>query len=121
VEHLLAGGRLDSIMRHEQELTQRLLAGLHEISGIAVHGPAVKSPRVGVISLTPRGHDPQEFAAILDASAGIQTRSGLHCAPRMHRALGTIEGGGTVRLSVGHANTHEQIEKTLEAIRQLSQ
>jgi selenocysteine lyase/cysteine desulfurase len=42
----------------------------------------------------------------------------LHCAPRMHEALGTLSTGGTVRLSPGWATTEEEIVVALEAIAQ---
>ena len=43
------------------------------------------------MSLTLDGFEPQELATILDASFGIETRAGLHCAPGMHRCLGTFD------------------------------
>jgi selenocysteine lyase/cysteine desulfurase len=74
---------------------------------------------VGVVSFTAQAYDPQDFAAMLDASAGIQTRAGLHCAPRMHRSLGTLATGGTVRVSVGHATTQDEVQILLDTVRQL--
>ena len=49
-------------------------------------------------------------------TAGVECRSGLHCAPRMHAALGTLENGGTVRLSPGWATSADEIDATLAAI-----
>jgi cysteine desulfurase family protein len=118
-DYLLANGKVDEIRSHEERLTNQLLAGLREIPGTIVHGPIGEAPRVGVVSITAGGYDPQDFAAMLDATSGVQTRSGLHCAPRMHRSLGTVERGGTVRFSVGHANSAEDIETTLDVVRQL--
>ena len=67
-------------------------------------------------SFTLGGYDPQELAAMLETSGGVQCRAGLHCAPRMHKALGTFELGGTVRLSPGWATTVSEIKQTLELI-----
>jgi cysteine desulfurase family protein len=119
VDHLLSRQTVEEICAHEHGLTSRLLAGLGDIPGILVHGPAADSPRVGVVSITPGGYDPQDFAAMLDAAAAIQTRAGLHCAPRMHRSLGTLASGGTLRFSVGHATSAEDIDTTLNVVRQL--
>jgi selenocysteine lyase/cysteine desulfurase len=66
------------------------------------------------------GYDPQEVAAALDSAHHIQVRPGLHCAPRMHEALGTIKSGGTVRLSVGQFNTLDEIDQTISAIAELA-
>jgi cysteine desulfurase family protein len=118
-EFLLSDQSVGRIRANEEQLTRALLVGLGEIHGVAVYGPPADAPRVGVVSMTPAGYDPQDFAAMLDAEAGIQTRSGLHCAPGMHRSLGTIDRGGTVRFSVGHANSIEEVETTLQVVRQL--
>jgi selenocysteine lyase/cysteine desulfurase len=66
------------------------------------------------------GFESHELAAILDGEFGIESRAGLHCAPRIHAALGTREHGGTVRFSVGFATTPADIAATLDAIRTIA-
>jgi selenocysteine lyase/cysteine desulfurase len=61
------------------------------------------------------GRDLGEVALELDRR-DICTRVGLHCAPAAHRTLGTLEGGGTLRLSPGFFTTGEEIRATLEAL-----
>src|SRR5207253_8185086 len=85
------------VLAHSRALVQRLLAGLTGLPGLRLFGPSSGADRVGVVSLNIAGFDPQELAAVLDAQWQIQTRAGLHCAPRMHFALGTIPSG-TLRL-----------------------
>ena len=119
VAHLLSEG-LDEARRREVRLTQRLLDGLAEIEGVTRYGPADAADRVGVVSTSVRGYDPQEVSAMLDAAYRIQTRSGLHCAPRMHRALGTFEAGGTVRFSLGHFTTEQEIDTTITAMQEIA-
>jgi cysteine desulfurase family protein len=111
---------VESIPAHHAQLTKRLLDGLTAITGINIHGPGAKSPRTSVVSFTMNGYDPQELAALLDVSGGVQGRAGLHCAPRMHEALGTLEQGGTVRLSPGWATTETEIDRTVELIATLA-
>ena len=103
---------------HEQRLSQRLRNGLQNIPRIKLHGTANQT--VGVVSITIEGYDPQEAAALLDASFGVQTRAGLHCAPLMHRALGTIETGGTIRFSIGAFNTTEDIDAAIAAVKEIA-
>ncbi len=105
------------IARHERELTERLLAGLADIAGVSVLGPGAGEERAAVVSVAVDEYDPQEVAAMLDATGRIQVRAGLHCAPRMHEALGTLAGGGTVRLSPGMMNTTQDVDRALEALR----
>lgn len=105
---------------HERALTGELLASLEEIPGVTLHPGMVNSPRVGLVSLTIAGYEPQEVAAILASSYQIQVRAGLHCAPLAHRQLGTFASGGTVRLSLGPFTTSEQIQQTVAAIAEIA-
>ncbi|NOZ38986.1 MAG: aminotransferase class V-fold PLP-dependent enzyme [Planctomycetes bacterium] len=109
-----------AVQAHHNELTRQLLDGLAKIPTATVFGPTADQPRVAVVSCTIDGYDPQEFAAALDASCGIECRAGLHCAPRMHTALGTANTGGTLRLSPGWSTTAEDIGTALEAIAALA-
>jgi cysteine desulfurase / selenocysteine lyase len=118
VEYLLGKG-VAALERQVLAHTARLLAGLSEIDAVRLHGRVGTTNRLGVVSLTIEGYDPQEIATVLDTSFRIQVRPGLHCAPHMHRALGTLQRGGTVRLSLGHFTTGEQIDAALSAIREL--
>jgi cysteine desulfurase/selenocysteine lyase len=114
VEHLLAHTVRASSIR-QRELTERLLAGLSALRGVQVYGPRSASARVGLVSLSVAGYDPQELASLLDANWSIQTRAGLHCAPKMHAALGTAPRG-TLRVSLGHFTSQEEIDALLAAL-----
>jgi cysteine desulfurase family protein len=110
---------LAEVRRHAVELTQRLMAGLSAIDGVRLFGPPAGG-RVAVVSLTLEGLDSQELAASLDSAYRIQTRPGLHCAPAMHRALGTLESGGTVRLSMGATTTAEEVDAAIAAVLEIA-
>lgn len=103
-----------------QTLTQRLLDGLTGVAGVTVYGPLQPDRRVGVVSITVDGYDPQEVASLLDSAWSIQVRAGLHCAPRMHASLGTAAAGGTVRFSPGPFTTESDIDQTVEAIGEIT-
>jgi cysteine desulfurase/selenocysteine lyase len=113
----LQGNRLRS---HHQQLTERLVAGLIEIDGVNVFGPAEPADRVGVVSVTIDRYDPQEVAAMLDGAHRVQVRAGFHCAPLMHRAIGTLDLGGAVRLSVGMFNTEADIDAAIAAVAEVT-
>ncbi|MEX1096960.1 MAG: aminotransferase class V-fold PLP-dependent enzyme [Planctomycetales bacterium] len=104
---------------HEQELTARLLAGLAGLKGVEVPGPSAAAERVGVVSLSVPGFEPQVLAGVLDGNFGIETRAGLHCAPGAHRAIGTFEAGGTVRFSPGPFSTPADIDAAIAALREV--
>jgi cysteine desulfurase family protein len=101
--------------RRESELCDRLIRGLLGIGGVAVYGPPPGAPRASVVSLSIRGLDPAEAAAILDQAYGIASRSGLHCAPWAHEAIGTL-ATGTLRLSPGFFTSAQEIDSCVEAV-----
>jgi len=110
---------VDRLRSHELEVTRRLLAGLSSLPGIAIVGPAPAEARVGAVSLRLDSLDPQTAASLLETEFGIETRAGLHCAPRMHAALGSLPDGGTVRLSTGPFTTYEEIDAVVHAVKAL--
>jgi cysteine desulfurase family protein len=109
---------LDADLSQMRSLTQRLLDGLRDLKGIELYGPPSVDRRVGVVSLNLAGYDPQEAAALLDSNWSIQTRAGLHCAPRMHGALATLPSG-TLRLSIGHFSTPADIDAAFQVLREM--
>ena len=105
-------------LKHCSEL---LLQGLRTIDGLTLHLPKLIDHRIGIFSVSVDGLDPHEIANLLDLIGQVQVRSGLHCAPLLHRQMGTFDRGGTVRLSVGVFTTPAQIERTVEVLREVSQ
>jgi cysteine desulfurase/selenocysteine lyase len=111
---------VSAIHQHEQSLVGQLLEGLAGIPGVRLFGPAAAAHRVGVVSVAVNGIDPQTVAAILDQTFGIEVRAGLHCAPGVHRMIGSFDSGGTVRLSVGPFTTAIEIAAAIEALGQIA-
>ena len=109
--------RLSQIMMHERELTQALWEGLAAMDGVTLYSPAQEAGRAGIVCFNV-GDLPSAQAADALAHRGIAVRGGLHCAPGAHRFLGTLERGA-VRASLGHANSFEEVEQFLRAVRQL--
>ena len=119
VEYVRQRG-VETLHAEEQQLTSRLLDGLAKIRGVVLYGPPDVSRRVGVVSLRLNGYSPQELAGLLESAFRVQVRAGLHCAPRMHGAMGTLDQGGTVRFSVSALNTPEQIDDAVDAMQEIA-
>ncbi|QGJ69429.1 Aminotransferase class V-fold PLP-dependent enzyme [Planctomycetales bacterium 10988] len=117
VRYLQSQG-MANIRQEINALTEQLLGGIAELPGIRILGPTQSEHRSGVVSLTLEDFDPQEVALGLDSSFRIQTRAGLHCAPEMHRRLGTLASGGALRLSLGHFTTKQEVEQVVSALAQ---
>lgn len=109
---------VEAIHAHETALMRRFYEGVRDIPGVTVYGDFTHE-RTAVVALNLAGHDSGEVADALAEDYGIATRSGAHCAPRLHRALGTEEQGA-VRFSFGWYNTAEEADAAVRAIRELA-
>ena len=105
----------------EHALARRLYEGVGGVPGVMVYGGWAVSPeRCGsIVAFNVDGLDSAEVADALSAGWGIACRAGAHCAPLMHRALGT-ERQGIVRLSCGWLNIEEEIDAAVAAIRDIA-
>ena len=72
------------------------------------------------MSLNIGEYDSSEVSDELNMTYGIVTRPGAHCAPLMHRALGTVEQGA-VRFSFSHYNTEEEVAFAVNAVKELAE
>lgn len=121
LEWILQNGT-DRIREHELSLTALFLEGIKELDPdgryLRIAGKCDISDRTGVVSLSVLCQDPAELAFRLDEEYGIMTRVGLHCAPNAHRILGTYPSG-TVRFSFGYANTADDVDSALSALKRI--
>ena len=106
---------MENIHNHELALTKAFLEGLRSITGVNIIGKQDILDRTAVVSITIDGMDPASIAYELESTYHIMTRVGLHCAPRAHQTLETYPEG-TVRFSLGYANTLEDVESALSAL-----
>lgn len=118
VWHLLEIG-LDTIREKERALMTAFYQEVTQIPGITVYGDFRNMDRCAIVSLNVRDYDSGEVSDALSEQYGIATRPGAHCAPLMHRALGTMEQGA-VRFSFSHYNTMEEIKIAVSALRELA-
>lgn len=119
LDFIEAQGGVEAIAAHERALADRLLAGVREIPGIKLYGAFDQPTRSAIVSLNVGDIDSAEISDALMQGWGIATRPGAHCAPLMHRALGT-ERQGVVRFSFGYFNTDEEVDTAIDALRDLA-
>lgn len=105
----------ENILEKELELTKQLVSGIQSLKQLKLIGVPDMSGRSAVVSLESIKMDNAQVAFELDQSYGIMSRVGLHCAPLAHKTLGTFPKG-TIRLSLGHVNTSEEVDYCLNAL-----
>ena len=109
---------LDYINEQNKYLRNHLIEGLLNIDGINVYGDLTSKHATTCVSFNYKDVDPSEVAFFLDEN-GIKSRAGLHCAPLAHKSINTYPQG-TVRLSVGHSNTKEELDYTLSVLNKIN-
>jgi cysteine desulfurase / selenocysteine lyase len=85
--------------------------GLAAISGVRVLSPPAPEG-VPIVTVVSDVVEPAIMATRLDREHGVLTRAGLHCAPEVHRMLGTARTGA-VRFSLGWATTEEDVRRSI--------
>lgn len=110
---------IHNIYIHKKELTDYIIQRLSELSSVSLYLPENRENHIAIISLTHTDYRPEELAYILDNDFDIAVRSGYHCAPYVHKLIGTEDNGGTVRISIGFFNTKDDIDSLINALREL--
>ena len=119
VSYIMETG-IDKIREKELSLMRCFYEGVYRIPGVKIYGDFDTEERCPVVALNIGEYDSSEVSDELNVSYGIVTRPGAHCAPLMHRALGT-EGQGAVRFSFSHYNTKEEVDSAIKAIKELTE
>lgn len=111
-----------TIREQEMKWMWMFYKGVRDIDGVKIYGDFLLKEdeyRCPIVTLNIRDYDSAEVSDELLMTYGISTRSGAHCAPLMHKALGT-EAQGAVRFSFSHMNTEEEVQKAIQAVRELA-
>lgn len=110
---------LNNIRLYKHMILSRLLEGLEEIRNVKIYSKKSMENNSGIAAINFENTDSSEISNALDSIYGIATRPGLHCSPLAHETLGTLKQG-IVRFSPGCFNTVEEVDLTLEALREIS-
>lgn len=115
---------IKNIYIKENDLMWKFYEGIKDIKGIKIYGhfmeKNIKVDRIPILTLNINDIDSGDICSILDEEYNIVTRAGGHCAPLMHKALGT-EKQGSVRFSFSYFNTEKEVEKAIFALKKIAQ
>lgn len=110
---------MEEIRKKEQNLMWQFYEGIKEIPNIKVYGDFSTNERAPIVTFNIADYDSGDVSDQLAEEYGIYTRSGGHCAPLLHEALGTKEQGA-VRFSFSHFNTEEEVDVAVNAVKKLA-
>ena len=97
-------------------LTAYFLKGLVQLGAYVPY--SVPNP-CGIVAFQHGVLQSDYLADILSARYGIAVRGGLHCAPLMHEALGSLDCG-LVRVSFSQFNSEREIDKLVSALKEIA-
>lgn len=107
---------ISEIERTGRDLTDQFIRELKCTKGITIYN---EKPELPVVSFDIAGIDNHEVGFILARAYNIIMRTGLHCAPLVHRRING--GNGCVRASFSYFTTREEIETAAAAIREVAE
>jgi cysteine desulfurase/selenocysteine lyase len=116
----IAEQTIETLAAHDLDLVRTFIDGVSDVEGLTYFGPQGVRDRVGVFSVRIDGYDPHELSAILEGQYGILTRSGIHCAPLAHAAIGTADGGGATRFSFGPFLSKQDVKYATDALAEIA-
>ena len=115
----------EAIHHHEHGLMQRLMTGLAEIPGIKIYGitdPARFSERCPTIALRVIDQTPDQTPLALATKLGDRgffTWDGNYYALNLTEQLDVEKSGGFLRIGLVHYNTGEEVDRLLQAIKEI--
>jgi len=104
----------------EMKLAQKMIEGFRQIDGVRLYCCDNLENHLSTITINVDGMEAGDVGTMLDVNHNIATRTGLHCAPLVHRQLGTVEEHGSVRFSIGAFNTEEQVDAAIQGVRKIA-
>jgi len=109
-------GGVAAIFEHEMRHARRLHQGLEAIDGVRLYCADLEHEHLPVFVFNIDGLPADQTGTFLDVEHDVITRTGLHCAPRVHEGIGTFDADGTVRFSPGVFTTDAEVERAIDAV-----
>jgi len=114
-------GGISKIYEYEMVLAKKLVDGFKNIDGVIIYCCDSLENHLSTVTVNVEGLEAGDVGIMLDVDFNIATRTGLHCAPLVHKQLGLVEIHGGVRFAIGPFNTEEHIDKAIEAMTDIAQ
>ena len=113
-------GGVEAIHTAEMKLANKLVDGFKKIDGVTTYCCDSMENHLSTVTMNVDGLEAGDVGIMLDVDFNIATRTGLHCAPLVHKQIGTLGIHGAVRFAIGAFNTEEHIDVAIEAITEIA-
>lgn len=122
VVSLLEGTRYLTMREKEigERLTELSFYFIHALKKQPSYTVYSKENPCGIVAFSHKHMDSEQVAERLSSEFGIAVRGGLHCAPLMHEALQTLDGG-LIRVSFSHYNNEKEIDRLVSALERIGE
>ena len=112
---------MDTIQRHEEDLTRYAVSQLQQIDGMRIFGIPADADFTAlrhdaVVSFQLRDIHHMDMGTLLDR-LGVAIRTGHHCAQPLMERLGVL---GTARASFALYNTREEVDVLVAAVKRVA-
>jgi cysteine desulfurase family protein len=105
----------EAILIKEQELVDYFLKQIQGIGFLKLLGTKINDKRVALFSFVSDKYDLHDVAEYLDEEHQIIVRTGLQCAPLIHKYIGSGKTG-ILRVSLAYFNETHEIDKLISAL-----
>lgn len=106
---------MDALQRRADRQTELFIKELSSEPGITIYNP---DPELPIIAFNIPGLDNDDVGYILARKDNIVVRTGLHCAPLLHKEID--DGVGCVRISPSWFTTDEECRIAADAIKEIA-
>lgn len=110
--------KMENLTKKAIDIAKYFYEEVKKIDGVKIYGDFSSEYRSPIVSINLKDMDSSEVSSILSSEYEISTRPGVHCAPLIHKAMGTVEQG-MVRFSFSHTNSYEEVDVAINAIKNI--
>jgi len=119
-EWIAEQGGVEAIHAYEINLANKLVGGFNNIDGVITYCCDNMENHLATVIMNVEGLEAGDVGIMLDVDFNIAARTGLHCAPLVHKQIGTLDILGGVRFAMGPFNTEEHMVKAIEAVSEIA-
>lgn len=114
----ISKNKMENLTKKAMDISNYFYENVKKIDGVKIYGDFSTKERCPIVSINLKDLDASEVSQKLSYDYGIATRPGVHCAPLIHKAFGTVEQG-MVRFSFSYTNTYDEVNVAINAIKNI--